>query len=121
MQQELHITLHRVHESFGNGGEVTIGNGDFPIRQTYCQKEACPRCTSGTGGYVFNWVSPKWTAVEFIADPALSIAANKSRAAEAFYSAAGAPGTLFDNLTFIKAKLGGPAEEATGESSSSQA
>ncbi len=121
--QEVFLTIHRSAPCF-DADELIIGNGNFDIRQVPCQKETCPRCEQGVGGYVFDWVSPKWTAVEFIADPALSVQENRSRGAQAFHTAVAAANlydnTLFDHLVFIRAKLGeAPSTSTTGSASSS--
>ena len=71
-----------------------------------------------------DWVSPKWTAVEFIADAGLSVQENKSRAATAFHTAVAAAdytgGKIYDHVTLIPAKLGGAdVTSARGSTSSS--
>ena len=71
------LTTHRIEDGWGHAGLPTIGFGQFDVRKSPCTKMPCPRCQQGFGGYVLNWVSPRWTAVEFIADPALSALENK--------------------------------------------
>ena len=122
--KEVFLTLHRVAPCFDEG-EVVIGNGNYDLRQVFCQKETCPRCEQGVGGYVFNWISPKWTAVEFIPDAGLTIQENKGRASTAFHTAVSAAnytgGKIYDHLTLIPAKLGGADVTSAGGAASSSA